>query len=142
VGAKNSGSVSNQERSKSIYFRQEIRREWKDLWDQKVEDKLIAEDIARKSYELLFVDAGTVIRASKNYSPLNLEEIMDRNEKIIGLRLTNPTPEEGGFRKFAKNVLSKQPRLNQNHARRQEPPEVKVKKGPAKKSGRGWLHNC
>jgi len=140
VEDKNSDSVSKQERSK-IYVRQEIRREWKELWNQKLEDKLIAEDVARKNYNLLFVDAGTVIRASRNYKPLDFEDIIERNEKIIGVNLKIPTPEEGGFRKFAKNVLSYQPRLNQKPKKQQELLDINMRNGPLKKGGRGWVHS-
>ena len=137
-----SSSVSNQERNKSVQLRDDIRKEWTALWAQKFEDKQIAEDVARNDYERLFVETGTVIRASRKFKPLDLEEIIDKNEKLHGLRLTTPKPEEGGFRKFAKDVLSEQPRCGKAGAKRREPPnEKKVRNGPPKKAGRGWLHN-
>ena len=139
--AKNSSSVSNQERSAQTYFRKEIRSEWKDLWNQKFEDKQIAEDVAIRNYELLFVEEGTVIRANRKYKPLDLEDIIERNEKILGLRLTIPRPEEGGYRKFAKEVLSKETRGRKTRVRRDEFPKEKVRNGPPKKAGRGWIHS-
>ena len=104
-------SASNQEGKNAIQqVRQRIRLEWRDLWKQRIEDKLTAEDVASKNYELLFVDKGTVIKASRDYKPPNLKEIMERNEKVLNIRLIYPDRHVGGWRKFSREVLSKQPR--------------------------------
>ena len=95
-------SVSNQGRtSVAEPVRKQIKLEWQELWDQKIEDKLIAEDMARRDYQLLFVERGTIIKASRNYKPPNLDEIMQLNEALLGLKLTYPDPEVGGWRKFS-----------------------------------------
>ena len=135
-----SDSVSNHERN-TTYFRKEIRKEWKALWDQRIEDKQIAEDVARRDYDLLFVETGTVIRASRLFKPLDLEEIIDENERLLGLNLHELKSDEGGYRKFAKNILSKQSKGGRAHLRRYELSAKNVRNCPPKNAGRGWLHS-
>ncbi|MDQ1279327.1 MAG: hypothetical protein QG670_589 [Thermoproteota archaeon] len=136
-----SASISNQEGKTVAYFRREIRKEWNELWNQRIEDKQIAEDVARKDYNLLFIETGTVIRATRNFKPLDLEEIIDANEKLLGVSLKSPTSGEGGgYRKFAKETLSKQPHVGRLHSRKREILEKK-KNDPPKNTGRGWLHS-
>lgn len=69
--------------------------EWKSLWDQSIEDKNTAKYVARRDYKLLFIGEGTVIRAARNYKAPDLREIMEMNERILGLRLTQPDPKLG-----------------------------------------------
>ncbi len=132
--AVGTSSVSNQERN-TIYFRKEIRKAWKELWCQRIEDRLIAEDVARQDYGILFVEKGTVIRASRMLKPLDLEEIIDKNERLLGLNLKKPRPEEGGYRKFSREILSMQPRIERAHTMRYKIAK-KVGNRPHKNVGR------
>ena len=135
-------SASTQEGKKlANALRQQIRAEWSDLWDQRFEDKLVAEDVARRNYELLLVERGTVIKATRDYKPPNLQEIFEANERLLGVTLTSPDPKEGGWGKFSKEVLSKEPRWKRDTPReRQEYKVEKPQNGPSKNGGRGWLH--
>lgn len=138
---QNFHSASNQEGNEPVHqISKQIRMEWKDLWDQRIEDKLVAEDVARRNYELLFVERGTVIKATKDYKPPDLEEIMETNEKLLGVKLTYPDPDVGGWGKFAREVLSKEARWRKIRERRPSLPKEKPTNGPPKKGGRGWVH--
>lgn len=120
----------------------EIRREWTALWTQKIEDKHAAEAVARRDYELLFVDAGTVINASKDYTPPDLREIFARNERILGLPLRAPESHVGGMRKFARERLATQRRWHRTPQRAPWNGSAPPRKagGPPRQGGRGWLH--
>ncbi|MDH5462463.1 MAG: hypothetical protein OEX09_09630, partial [Candidatus Bathyarchaeota archaeon] len=50
-------------------FVQELKQRWRILWRHRIDDKVRAEGIASKDYDLLFVDRGTVIVATKDYKP-------------------------------------------------------------------------
>ena len=131
-------SASNQEGSGSaVQLRQQIREEWRDLWDQRIEDKLVAEEIARKDYELLFIERGTVIRASKDYVPPDFEEIVRANEELLDIKLTYPDPRVGGWGKFIKDVF---PRRTHHTRRKRLELNEKSQNGPRKSGGRGWLN--
>jgi len=133
-------SASHQEGNRTANtLNQEIRREWKELWNQKINDKFIAEDVARKNYELLFVERGIVLWATREYTPPDLEEIIEMNEKLLGLEPICPDPDVGGWGKFSREVLSKQPR-QRNSRRSAVETSGKPKNGPLKKGGKGWLH--
>ena len=58
-------------------FVEELRRQWKLLWIGRIYDKDKAEGIARLDFELLFVDRGTVIFATRRHKPLDFKEILD-----------------------------------------------------------------
>jgi hypothetical protein len=118
----------------------QIRKEWRELWDHKIEDKIAAEDVARRNYELLFVERGTVIQATKDYQPLDLREIMEKNEKMLGVKLTQPNPHTGGWRKFSKDVLAKQARWRHTAPHTRPHTSKKILHQNRKKAGRGWLH--
>ena len=46
-------------------FVDDLRIQWKDLWQNRIDDKVRAEGIAKQDYLGLFVDRGTVIRTQK-----------------------------------------------------------------------------
>jgi hypothetical protein len=87
---------------------------------------------------MLFVEQGTIIKATRDYKALELKEIL-RLHKIKNLeKVLGPSPSEGGYTKFAKQVLNKQAR---SRALIEESANQKLQKNiQRKKSGRGWLH--
>jgi hypothetical protein len=117
---------------------EEIKAEWKLLWQQRIDDKVRAEDIADRSFSLLEVERGTVIVATRDFKPLNLKEIL-RTHNISNVeRVIGPHPSVGGWTKFARTVLNKQTRAQKFRAEAQ--PERRGKNAQLKKGGRGWLH--
>lgn len=118
----------------------QIRTEWKQLWLQKLEDDLIGEDIARRDYPLLFIERGTVIRATRKYRHVELDEIIDKHQKSHGCyNERSPHPEIGGWGKFIKTKIKKSSSIRRED-RKQHFNYQKSKNRHFKKGGRGWLH--
>jgi hypothetical protein len=119
---------------------EDIRNEWRLLWRKYIDDKLRAEGVANQDYSMLFVDRGTVIVATKDFKPLNFKEILRLHREQFGKRFTIPHPSEGGYTKFARNVLNKQKRNRESVSHKSVDNSKKSKILPKKKGGRGWLH--
>jgi hypothetical protein len=111
----------------------EIKGEWKKLWNERLDDKVRAEGIAVGNYQKLFVDKGTVIHATRNYKPLDLKDILKQHQ--LNSPKNEPTnPHIGGWNKFVKTqIINQKPQITIE-------PETKVQRNQPKKGGRGWLH--
>lgn len=122
----------------------ELLREWRSLWREKYDDKWRAEDVASRDFQLLNIDRGTVIWATRNCKPLTLEDVFRSYERKFGDRLHRPvTPGEGGWGKFTRDVLKKLPKEHNHETLRRVPAKDGVEPracGPLKKNGRGLLH--
>ena len=117
---------------------EELKWQWKRLWQERIDDKVRAEGIAIIDYSKLFVEQGTIIHATRNYKPLDFKEILDKHEVENPDRYIPPSPQVGGWSKFIKTQItgSKSHRKRRAAAYRHE---KKVSQQP-KKGGRGWLH--
>ena len=115
-----------------------LRKRWRSLWEDRIDDKVRAEGISSEDYDMLFVDQGTVIVATRNYRPPDFRDILDRHvkDKKPGTVVV-PSPVVGGWGKFVRDVVRKQ-----RFTKRGRPvPSVSEKKRQQlKKGGRGWLH--
>jgi len=120
-------------------FVQELKREWRFLWRNRIDDRVSAEGIADRDYPMLFVERGTVIIATRDYTPPNLMEILQQHNPPNVDILVPPTSSMGGWRKFIRSVLSKQERFTRRGRPASSEPSHK-KKQQLKKRGRGWLH--
>lgn len=120
-------------------FLEGLRTCWKSLWLDRIDDRVRAEGIASEDYDLLFVDQGTVIVATRDYRPPNFSEILERHaeDKQPG-RVVVSNPRVGGWGKFVRDVVSKQKRFTKRG--RPVPSEPEKRKQQLKKGGRGWLH--
>jgi homospermidine synthase len=115
-------------------FLDELKTEWKNLWQERIDDKVRAEGIASKDYPRLEVERGLIIVATRDYKPLDFAEILRRHKVAF------VDPSIGGWGKFVRDVISKQKRVTK---RRENCMFLKRKcKGEQqrKKGGRGWLH--
>jgi hypothetical protein len=120
-------------------FVDELRVEWKRLWNERLNDKVRAEGIAVEDYSSLFIDKGTVIHATRDFKVLNFKEILRQHEVENPERYIQPNPTVGGWNKFVKDNITKQsPR--KKHASEELPVKDRKEKAQQKKSGRGWLH--
>lgn len=116
----------------------DVKKEWGLLWHNRINDKVRAEGIANRDYSLLFVERGTVIIATRDFKALDLKEILRLHMIQNVERIVPSNPSVGGWRKFARTVLSKQRRIRdwkgpvprRNHRKNLQ----------LRKSGRGWLH--
>ena len=117
---------------------EELRVQWKRLWQDRVDDKLRAEGIATADFCDLFVEKGTIIHATRDFKALNFKDILEQHHVENPDRYIPPNPQIGGWTKFVKtNITNQPPRKRRaelyhygNKHKRQQP----------KKGGRGWLH--
>jgi len=118
---------------------EEIKAEWKQLWNERLNDKVRAEDISGGNYECLKVERGTIIHASRDFKPLNFKDILEQNRVENPEAYVTPNVEEGGWTKFAKKEIVAPSKLRSGTI--QCNPATKNKAVlQSKKGGRGWLH--
>jgi hypothetical protein len=116
----------------------ELKTEWKKLWQERFDDHLRAEGIAVTDYSSLFVDQGTIIHATRDFKALSFKEILERHQVENVERFVQPSPHVGGWNKFIKNKITSQ-KPKRNSRAMSYCPEKKEVQQP-KKGGRGWLH--
>jgi hypothetical protein len=120
-------------------FVEELKKEWKTLWRERIDDKVRAEAIANRDYNALFVEKGTVIFATRKFKLLSLREILQMHGVLDVDRFVPPNPSIGGWRKFIRTVIANQ-QLSKRSKRAQRYVEGEREKQQLKKGGRGWLH--
>ena len=116
-------------------FIEELKRQWRLLWNERIDDKLKAEGIASQDFVLLFVDRGTVIMATRDYKQLDFRQLLQQHDLVHDEGLV-PSPSVGGWGRFAREVYGKKP--GNTRERYFLKPECSC--GQSKKGGRGWLH--
>jgi len=117
---------------------EELKTQWTRLWEERLDDKVRAEGVATNDYSLLFVEKGTVIRATKDYKALNLREIIEKHQITNPDKYISPNPHIGGLTKFIRmNISNKHSNKNK---RKNFYCNKKSKKQQPKNGGRGWLH--
>ncbi|MEM4713771.1 MAG: hypothetical protein QXQ61_04390 [Candidatus Bathyarchaeia archaeon] len=118
---------------------EELARQWKKMWRERVDDKLKAEGIANSTYPMLSVDKGTVIFATRNFRMMSFREILELHGIGDAEKFVAPNPQIGGWGKFIRTMV-----LNQKPSSRVKRAtlylEKEKEKQQLKKSGRGWLH--
>jgi len=120
-------------------FVEEVKRQWKRLWRERVDDRLRAEGIANKDYPMLFVGRGTIIYATRRFKMPSLREILELHGVDNAERFIPPNPQVGGWRKFIKTTILA--RSSGRKAKRAfTHPLENPQKQQLKKGGRGWLH--
>jgi len=101
-------------------FVDELREQWKDLWLNRIDDKVRA-----------------VIMATRDYKPLEFFDIVQQYLSFDAEKAVPPNSTIGGWGKFIRNKIRNQ----KNTIRRFAPPKPTHTKGQQlKKGGRGWLH--
>jgi hypothetical protein len=118
-------------------FVDELRIQWKDLWINRIEDKVRAEGIAKQDYSSLFVERGTVIKATRDYKPLEFFDIVQSYLMVDAEKAVPPNSTIGGWGKFIRTKIRNQ----KKRTRRFSPPkQISASGQQLKKGGRGWLH--
>lgn len=118
---------------------EELRVQWKRLWQERVDDKVRAEGVAATDYCDLFVEQGTIIHATRNFKALNFKEILEQHQVENAERYIPPNPHIGGWAKFIKiNIANQRPRKRRRADFYRD--EIKREKQQPKKGGRGWLN--
>jgi hypothetical protein len=117
---------------------EELKIQWKKLWQERLDDKVRAEGVAIADYAKLFVERGTIIHATRDFKALNFREILEQHEIANAERFIPPSPQVGGWTKFIKTNIAGQRRKRNTRASLY--PEEKKERQQPKKGGRGWLH--
>ena len=117
-------------------FIEELKRQWKLLWIERIDDEVRAEGIANKDFSLLFVDRGTVIMATRDYKPLDFRQILQEHKLVQVESMVSPNPAVGGWGKFARQIYGKK----LGNTRKGSLMQPACSSGQPKKGGRGWLH--
>jgi hypothetical protein len=100
--------------------------------------------VASSDFELLFVDRGTVIIATRCYKLLEFKEILEEYAAPYEVKVKSetPPPSVGGWRRFGREMAASQRRADGR--RRAAWPlsegSGKTRSLQPKKGGRGWLH--
>ena len=118
---------------------EKVKVEWNLLWTDRFNDKVRAEGVSISDYDLLRVQKGTIIYATRDFKALNLKEIIQEHTEENADRFTQPDIQVGGWTKFIKTKISPHKDKRLLHT-----PPKKAEKNPnqqPKKGGRGWLHS-
>ncbi len=137
--AKDSTSESVESRAQAQKkMVEELKVQWKQLWSERLNDKVRAEDISGKNYDHLQVERGTIIHASRDFKPLNFREILEQHRVDNPQCYVQPDVNVGGWTKFVKTEITSS-RVQVAKRQNMYIAEKKVAQQP-KKGGRGWLH--
>lgn len=118
---------------------EELKTQWRRLWRERIDDKVRAEGIANNDYSKLFVEKGTVIFATRNFTLPSFRDILEQNDIENVSRFILPIPQVGGWRKFMKTTIPRQKPFKGTR-RTLQYLDVGKERQQLKKGGRGWLH--
>ena len=119
-------------------IRENLKSQWKAMWQERIDDKVRAEGIADKDYSMLFVEQGTVILATRKFKLPTFFEILQQHGLLSSDSAAPPNPFVGGWGKFMRTFWKKR---QQTRSIMQHLSKPSRKKGQQlKKGGRGWLH--
>lgn len=121
-----------------VEFRRSLKEEWKSLWRERIDDKVRAEGIANRDYDMLLLDRGTIIFASRDARLPSFREIFEAWVPPSMMNVVPPDPSVGGWRKFIKTEFKKVGLRKRRYDRRKGTNEKRSQQ--LKCGGRGWLH--
>jgi hypothetical protein len=127
--------VANGQWKEKKEFVEELKRQWRLMWLERIDDRLKAEGIADKDFNLLFVDRGTIIMATRDYRPLDFAQVLEAHKLARQASEMAPNSTVGGWGKFARETIEKH-----SSPRRRSYVEPKRVGSTLKKGGKGWLH--
>jgi hypothetical protein len=107
------------------------------MWRERFDDKFRAEGVAFRDYNLLFMDRGVVIFASRDARVPSFSEIVESWSRR-GM-VYSPNPSIGGWGKFIRTEL-KRHNNSFTEMHKTAKPNRKNKKQQLRKGGKGWLH--
>jgi hypothetical protein len=120
---------------------EEVKTQWKQMSSERFNDKTLAEGVSAQEYNLLKVDKGLVIQATRDFKAPDLKEALDQNNIENSERYIAPPKEVGGWHKFAKTkIIPNTPKSQRAQEYKQKEAQNKKSAGQPKKGGRGWLH--
>ena len=116
----------------------ELRDQWKQLWNRRRDDLVKAESIATETYSSLCVERGTIIHATRDFKPLSFKEILISHKIGNYGRYVSPAPAIGGWAKFVKTHI----RPQNNHLQQRDiiRHEFRKERMQSNKKRCGWLN--
>ena len=118
-------------------LRRVLKEDWANLWKTKHDDEVKAEGISVDDFEMLFVDRGEIIHATRDFKPLSFREILEKHVSPEDASKIDIDPKVGGWRKFAKENFPRRQTI------KRERPKQKVDlKQHQRKNGKGWLNKA
>jgi hypothetical protein len=117
---------------------EEIKKQWKQLWKERIDDHVRAEGVACEDYDRLFVERGTVVLATRDFKLLTLKDIFELHKVSNVERVLPPNPNMGGWGKFVRTHISGRKPTARRTVREFQFDGKKPQQ--LKKGGRGWLH--
>lgn len=119
---------------------EDLKIQWKRLWQERVDDKVRAEGIATDDYSKLFVEKGTLIHATRDFKALNFKDILEQHLVVNAERFISPRPQIGGWTKFIRSNITNQRSNWKNDQNLRRSSIHKKKQQRLRANGRGWLH--
>ena len=121
---------------------EEINVQWKLLWSERFDDKERAEGVSVNNYDILRVERGLIIHATRDFKALSFKEILDQKKVENPERYIQPDIRVGGWNKFIKTEITPQTHHRSKRAVSYfaETSSDKHQGQQPKKGGRGWLH--
>lgn len=116
----------------------QLKVQWKELWQNRIDDKIRAEGVATADYLTLFIDKGTIIYATRDFKALNFKKILEQNRIENTEKYIPPDPQVGGWTKFVKTNIAKH--VSERNRSAATYVFMKKEKQQLKKGGRGWVH--
>ena len=85
-----------------VFNEPNLKIEWADLWTNKHEDEVKAEGVSIKDYDMLFVDRGEIIHATRDFKPISFHDVLEKHVGKEEASKVDIDPRVGGWGKFAK----------------------------------------
>ncbi|MEM2914189.1 MAG: hypothetical protein QXH91_02125 [Candidatus Bathyarchaeia archaeon] len=129
--------MESSERERRDEFLRQLKQEWRLLWMERFDDRVRGEGVAVRDYNLLFMDRGSIIFATRDAKAPSFSEIIEfwASQGCVYA----PNPSIGGWGKFIRTELKRvaHSRAKMFHDSRSM---RRCEKQQLKKGGRGWLH--
>jgi len=119
-----------------------LKAQWKLMWSERFDDKLAAEGVSANDYDILQVERGLIIHATRNFKALSFKDILQQKMVENPERFIPPNVHVGGWNKFIKTEIATNRTQRKKHSTSDtsEKSAGKQTAQQSKKGGRGWLH--
>jgi hypothetical protein len=147
LGNRISSEASIYESNESTFATQKklveaLKTQWKLMWSECFDDKVMAEGVSANDYDILKVERGLIIHATREFKALNFKDIVHQRIIENPERYLQPDVHTGGWNKFIKTEITatRSHHDKKNAAYTSEKSPGKQAPQQPKKGGRGWLH--
>ncbi len=119
-----------------------LKTQWRLMWSERFDDKVVAEGVSSNDYDILQVERGLIIHATREFKALNFKDIVHQRIIENPERYLQPDVHVGGWNKFIKTEItaSRSQKYKKNASHISEKSPSKQASQQPTKGGRGWLH--